>query len=164
MNEETAIRLRAVRAEDEPAVRALVFGILAAYGLAPSPADTDADLFDLPGFYADRGGDFSVLVDGERIIGTVGLHRVSEEVAELRKMYLDADYRGRGLGRLLLEHALGRARELGFARVTLETASVLREAVALYERYGFYRSEPGHLAARCDVAMVRELESEENAR
>jgi hypothetical protein len=38
-----------------------------------------------------------------------------------------------------------------------ETASVLREAVALYERYGFRRYEPGHLAARCDAAYYLDL-------
>ena len=48
-------------------------------------------------------------------------------------MYLHKSQRGRGLGKFLLDSALAQARELGFTRVTLETASVLKEAIALYE-------------------------------
>ena len=72
-------------------------------------------------------------------------------------MYLATASRGHGFGRRLLEHALSRARELGFSRVVLETASVLREAVALYERYGFRRYKPEHVAARCDAAYFLDL-------
>ena len=72
-------------------------------------------------------------------------------------MYLAPSARGQGFGRRLLEHALARAADLGFSRVVLETASVLREAVALYERYGFQRYTTEHLASRCDTAYYLDL-------
>jgi putative acetyltransferase len=72
-------------------------------------------------------------------------------------MYLARPARGRGCGRRLLEHALARAAALGFTRVVLETASVLREAVALYERSGFRPYVSEHLAARCDTAYYLDL-------
>ena len=45
----------------------------------------------------------------------------------------------------------------------LETASVLRAAVALYERYGFQRYTPSHLASRCDAAYYLDLQPNEVA-
>ena len=90
-------------------------------------------------------------------LGSVGLYPVDRSTCELRKMYLHSSFRGKGLGRLLLEHALKRAKELGFSRVTLETASVLKEAIALYQSYGFRSYAPDHLAGRCDQAHYLDL-------
>ena len=42
--------------------------------------------------------------------------------------------------------------------MTLETASVLKEAIALYESYGFVEYEPDHLSARCDQAYFLQLQ------
>jgi putative acetyltransferase len=152
------VTLRPATNRDGDAVRALIFGVLAEYGLQPDPACTDADLQDLERFYLARGGRFDVLVDvAGRVVGSVGLLPVSPTVCELRKMYLAATVRGQGFGRLLLDHALSCAGELGFARMVLETASVLREAVALYERYGFRRFTPEHRVARCDAAYYLDL-------
>jgi len=58
---------------------------------------------------------------------------------------------------MLLEDALAKARQLGFARITLETASVLKEAIRLYESYGFKPYTPDHLSRRCDQAYVLDL-------
>lgn len=149
--------LRQATAADAPAIRNLIFEILEAYGLAASPETTDADLFDLDGFYFEAGGDFAVVVDGSTLIGCVGLLRLDDDVCELRKMYVDWRYRGLGLGKQLLDYAISRAIALGFRQITLETASVLKEAIALYERYGFRAYVPEHLAARCDRAMTLDL-------
>jgi putative acetyltransferase len=159
-NTPEACRLRPATNADRAAVERVVFGVLAEYGLAPDPGGTDADLRDLEASYHAAGGCFDVLIDADgKVIGTVGLARVSGTTCELRKMYLARAARGQGRGRRLLEHALARAAELGFTRVVLETASVLREAVALYERAGFRPYTPEHLAARCDTAYCLELTS-----
>ena len=144
---------------DGPAVERLVFSVLGEYGLAPEPEGVDRDLRDLEGFYFARGGWFGVWVDeAEVVFGTAGLGRVDERTCELRKMYLHPTKRGKGQGRAILERALEEAKRLGYQRVILETASVLKEAVQLYERNGFRKTEPdGHTAKRCDLVMVLEL-------
>ena len=109
-----------------------------------------------------RGGAFDLLVDASgQVVGSVGLYRVSESTCELRKMYLAPEVRGCGWGSRLLEHALARAADLGYSRVVLETASVLRAAIALYERRGFRPYQPDHLAARCDTAYFLDLRPDE---
>ncbi len=151
-------RFRPATNADRATVESLVFGILAEHGLSPDPDGTDADLRDLKAAYIDSGGLFDVLVDETGfVVGTVGLFPVSASTCELRKMYLLSSARGGGLGRRLLEHALARATELGFTRIVLETAAVLRAAVSLYEGYGFRPYTPEHLVSRCDSAYYLEL-------
>ncbi|SKA94291.1 putative acetyltransferase [Prosthecobacter debontii] len=145
--------LRPATNADCEAVRAVVLSVLAEYGLQADLSTTDADLFDLEGHYAQRGGCFEVVVDPNgKIIASVGLQPQGEGLCELRKMYLLPQHRGRGIGRTLLDHALQRARELGFREIHLETASVLKEATAMYERAGFQPYQPEHCSARCDLA------------
>ena len=141
---------------DGAAVQAMVFEILQEYQLFPDPANTDADLADLEHFY--RQGWFAVLEWEGQIVGSVGLLPESEDVMELRKMYLRRVHRGRGWGRLMLERSLREARALGARRITLGTATVLVEAIALYEQFGFQRIHSHHAAARCDQVWELDLQ------
>ena len=152
------LQLRPATTADSPAVRDLVFAILREYGLEPDPASTDADLADINASYHQRGGRFDVLVDeAGKIVGSVGLYPAEPGTAELRKMYLHAAARGQGHGRRLLEHALHEARRLGVRTLTLETATVLKEAIALYRRYGFEPFNAAHCSPRCDQTYRLEL-------
>jgi len=153
-----AVELRRASNEDGEAVVDLVFGVLAEYGLEGDRKGTDRDLDDIEANYEARGGRFDVLTmpDG-RIVGCVGLYPLRDGVVELRKMYVRPECRGVGAGRLLLDHALDAARQLGFKRVELETNSKLVEAIRLYERNGFRRIEGEHAAARCDASFGLDL-------
>ena len=150
--------MRCADNRDCPCIAELVFSVLREYNLAPDPESTDADLKDIEQSYLKRGGAFYVLEDKPgSIIGAYGLYRIDEATCELRKMYLQESFRGRGLGKLLLEDALEKARRMGFEKVTLETASVLTEAISLYRSYGFVEYQPSHLSSRCDQAFQLEL-------
>lgn len=76
-------------------------------------------------------------------------------------MYLSPECRGRGYGKRLLEDALGKASELEYQAVFLETASVLKEAISLYVKYGFEPFEAPHLSSRCDQAYIKIIKSAE---
>jgi len=152
------VRLRQASNKDREEVTRLVYGVLKEYGLEPDPGATDADLADIEQSYFTRGGTFLVLEDQDgSIIGAYGLYPIENQTCELRKMYLHKPHRGKGLGKLLLDSALAEARKAGFGRMTLETASVLKEAIALYESYGFVEYEPDHLSTRCDQAYFLQL-------
>lgn len=150
--------LRRATPADAAACLDLVVRTLREFSLQPDPHGTDADLADFEANYFARGGDFAVLVDDSgAIVGTCGLFPVEPGVVELRKMYLAPALRGQGQGRRLLDWALTRARELGFRRMTLETATALKDAIALYERHGFTRTCSGVHSCRCDLAYTRDL-------
>ncbi|MHC4558133.1 MAG: GNAT family N-acetyltransferase [Planctomycetota bacterium] len=159
MEEKAWPRLRPANNKDCEEITSLVYSILEEYNLKPDPASTDADIKDIEYSYFEQGGTFYVLEEKDgSIIGAYGLYPVGRKTCELRKMYLHSSHRGRGLGKLLLESALSKARQLGFKRITLETASVLKEAIALYKSYGFLEYTPEHLSSRCDQAYLLELE------
>lgn len=143
---------------DFPAIRDIVRTVLAEYRLACDPADTDRDLADIGSSYFARGGLFDVAIDpAGRLAGCCGIYPIDPGTCELRKMYLLDTARGHGLGSRLLRRALAFARGQGFRRVELETASVLKDAIALYTRAGFQPIERTHLAGRCDQAYALEL-------
>jgi putative acetyltransferase len=153
-----AFKLRDAAAGDDASIRAVVFTVLEEYGLRPDPGVTDADLEDVASSYVARGGCFRVIVsEANDIVGCGGLYPIGAEEAEIRKMYLLKDARGVGLGRQLLLELVEAARERGFKRVVVETASELREAIALYKRNGFVLLRREHLPSRCDQAYVLEL-------
>ena len=159
MQENSWPRLRPANNKDCRKVTELVYNVLREYDLKPDPEATDIDLKDIEQSYLKRGGAFYVLVEADgAIIGAYGLYPIDEQTCELRKMYLHRSYRGKGLGKLLLEDALSKAQQIGFKKMTLETASVLKEAISLYKSYGFIEYEPQHLSSRCDQAFILELE------
>jgi GNAT superfamily N-acetyltransferase len=86
----------------------------------------------------ERGNGFWVMVLGDVVIGFVGLERQTSEIGELRRMYLDAAFRGRGLADRLLERAETEARKLGYGLMALSTAEIQRSALAFYRRNGFH--------------------------
>ncbi|MEK7953358.1 GNAT family N-acetyltransferase [Luteolibacter soli] len=99
----------------------------------------ERDLADIPAAYQHSGGEFWMLRDGEDglVTGTIALRRLDEECAELKRFYLLAAWHGRGLGRRLLETAIGHAREQGFARIRLDTTTKSTAAIRLFEANGF---------------------------
>lgn len=151
-------RLRSARAADSLAVKKLVFEVLKEYGLKPAEGSTDADLADVEAAYAQRGGFFGVVEDGTgKLVGTYGLYPLKEGVAEVRKMYLRPEVRGRGLGVYLLDSLLKLAEEKGYSRLELETASVLKEAIGLYTKKGFKPVQREEMSCRCDQVFALDL-------
>lgn len=157
MSESDEIIFRPATNRDAEKIRQIVFGVLREYGLQPDCGGTDADLNDIEANYIERGGAFEVLeTESGEMLGTVGLFPVDEQTIELRKMYFDKKLRGRGYGKKTLQRMIEKARALGFAQIYLETNSVLKEAIALYKKYGFEPVDEKH-AARCDQAFILRL-------
>lgn len=150
--------IRKATNSDIPEVTRLVYSVLKEYGLEPDPCGTDIDLQDLEMNYNHNGGSFDVLLSEDgKIVGSVGIFRISDTVCELRKMYLEASQRGKGMGKLLLKHGISRAREFGYQRMVLETAGVLKEAIGLYEKFGFVEYQAEHVSCRCDQTFSLDL-------
>ena len=149
--------LRKAKKVDESKIMDLVKSVLSDYGLKTNPQETDKDLSDLKNYYFSKNGWFAVLEKEWEIIGSYGIFKIDEKTCELRKMYLLKNFQGKGLGKLIREDALKKARELGYSVIVLETNKLLDRAIALYSKYGFVQYIPNHFSDRCDFAMRKEL-------
>jgi putative acetyltransferase len=97
-------------------------------------ADLDRELAALPGQYR--------LFLAEAAAGCVGIRMLDPQTAEMKRLYVRAAHRGKGLGRALAETAIGAARDAGCARIVLDTLPKMHEAQALYGSLGFKRINP----------------------
>jgi GNAT superfamily N-acetyltransferase len=118
----------------DPRLQVLVDEVQAEYverygGPDRTPIDPEA--------FAPPAGTFLLgLVDGEPV--ACGAYRRHEdEVAEIKRMYVRADRRRRGIARELLAQLEARAAESGYVRAVLETGTAQPEALALYPSAGW---------------------------
>ena len=74
-----------------------------------------------------------------RIVGTFGIECHDGDTTELRRMYIDAGWRGCGLAERMLRTAEATARELGFSRMIVSTADIQRAAFRFYTKSEFKR-------------------------
>ena len=87
-------------------------------------------------------GTIVLAVDGDRAYGIGCLHRIGPDTAEIKRMYVEPGHRRAGAGRALLDALLAAARDLGYARVRLDSADFLTAAHALYRANGFVAIDP----------------------
>ncbi len=64
------------------------------------------------------------------------------DYAEVKRLLVLPEARGMGLGRRLMQHLENQARELGLARVCLETGPALAAAMQLYRSLGYVPCAP----------------------
>jgi N-acetylglutamate synthase-like GNAT family acetyltransferase len=76
-----------------------------------------------------------------KLAGSVAIVQAAADAAQLRWLLLHPDLRGKGLGRMLMEHALHFCRENGYRSVFLWTEASLTAAADLYKSFGFRLTE-----------------------
>ncbi len=97
----------------------------------------DSDLENPKKHYIDRGGMFFVLkVDG-KIVGTVAIINKGNNSAELKRLYVNKEYQGKGLGSKLLDAAIAYCKKHGFIKLEFETNKKFTKAHLLYQKRGF---------------------------
>ena len=91
-----------------------------------------------PSDFAPPTGAFLVIYAAGKPVAGGGIKRDDDGVAEIKRMYVVPAARRQGLGRRLLEALEDRARELGYARIRLDTGARQPHAQAMYERAGYH--------------------------
>ncbi|MEL6489265.1 MAG: GNAT family N-acetyltransferase [Cyanobacteria bacterium J06621_3] len=151
---------------DRAAAANVVKTVLQEYGLGWEANDSgasccggsDQDAVEVEKYYLQSGGEFWVVEYQNTIVGTGGYHPIErgDQAVEIRKMYLSPAVRGHGLGRFLLAQLEQAAAKKGFKEAWVETATVLKEAVKLYEKNG-YQPMSGVETERCDRVYSKAL-------
>ncbi|MBM4219406.1 MAG: GNAT family N-acetyltransferase [Gammaproteobacteria bacterium] len=101
-----------------------------------------------------------VAQEGEEVIGTAAMIRITDDRYELAKMAVAATHQRRGVGEQLGRECIAWAAERGARTLFLETNSALGDAIRLYERLGFRRAPRRRMSdyARSDVYMEMTIE------
>jgi putative acetyltransferase len=121
---------------------------------------TTDDLFKL---FSIPGAEYWIAEENGIIIGGCGVYPtpgLPEGCAELVKLYLSADQRGKGIGRTLMEKTFESAKRLGFKQLYLESMPELSKAISLYKKAGFKDipsplGNSGHFG--CHIWMLKDL-------
>lgn len=86
---------------------------------------------------AMEGAAFLLARIGENVVGCGAIRPLAPGVAELKRMFVVPEARGRGVGRALLQRLEDSAGTMGYAFMRLETGLKQPEAIALYESAGY---------------------------
>jgi putative acetyltransferase len=160
------IVIRPVRVEEIPAAKRVILTV--AYNifgfdgtLEDSIRHFEAsgefkDMEDVQAHYFEAGGLFLVALNGEQVIGSGALRKLSDDTAELKRMWLLEAYHGQGIGYRLLMQLFDFAREQEYARIRLQTSPEQVRALNFYRRVGFYEI-PCYNEDLSEISMEIEL-------
>ena len=87
----------------------------------------------------------------------IALRQLSETDCEMKRLYVRPEFRGKHIGKVLVETIINDAKELGYQRMLLDTIPALKTAIDLYENMGFYRVPP-YNDSPIDKTVFMELE------
>ncbi|ACK72366.1 GCN5-related N-acetyltransferase [Gloeothece citriformis PCC 7424] len=143
---------------DRTAAARVIEQVLQEYGLPWQPREADLDVIEVESAYLNVGGQFWVVEHHGKIVGTAAYYPIKRgnKGVEIRKMYLIPEVRGQGLGKYLLQELETVIAAQGYQEIWIETASLLKEAVQLYETNGYQRTT-GVETQRCDRVYFKIL-------
>jgi len=157
-------KIRVIKNKDDLKIAKIVRKSIKELGFdGPGTAATDTTLDYLSKSFVGKNKIYLVAEKDGEIFGGAGIAPLTggkKLTCELVRMFIDSKARGQGLGQLLMNESLQRAKEFGFSYCYLETTEVMKAAQTLYINNGFeYLTErmgdTGHFA--CKVYMGRKL-------
>ncbi|WP_336514257.1 GNAT family N-acetyltransferase [Pollutibacter soli] len=112
-------------------------------------------LDDPQGTIIDRGGAIFVAVEKDEVIGTAAIIKEGDHGFELAKMTVAEAHRGKGISKMLIEKCIEKAKKLGADHLSLFSNHRLKEAIKLYEKYGFeHREVKDAPFETADISMI----------
>jgi putative acetyltransferase len=160
----SGITLRQIEKRDNVDIAAVIRKVFREFKIdRPGTVYFDPTTDDLFTLFSTPRSVYWIAIDNSMIIGGCGIFptpALPEGCAELVKFYLASEYRGKGIGRLLMERSIESARELGYKQVYLESMPELGKAISMYEKAGFRSinhpmGKSGHFG--CDIWMLKDL-------
>lgn len=88
-------------------------------------------------YIINPGGNIFFAREGKRILGTVALMKIEDNVFELTKMAVNPEEQGKKIGQKLMVHCLEYAKKQGWKSLILYSNRKLENAIYIYKKYGF---------------------------
>ncbi len=130
------VQIRRYELEDKEAIKALNKESIEEFGNSfrrPNFPDLD----EIEQVYLENNGEFLVATKEGEVIGIGALKKISDEMAEVKRMRISPDFQRQGIGKLILDELEKRARELGYKTLELETSINQPGAQTFYIKNGY---------------------------
>ena len=134
-------------ATDFANAKKLILEYVAWLGIDLSFQNFDKEMAGLPEMYNHKDGGLFIAYINEEAVGIAGIRRFNKNDGEIKRMFVQPNSRGLGIGQLLLNHCIDNARKLNYDTIKLDTADFMKSAIKLYTDHGFkeisaYRHNP----------------------
>jgi len=139
-SETQKLAIRAAVDTDVPQIVRLIGDIWAEYGCVLDTTVEEKYLLAPAEYFHARNGEFWVVEDGDRIVATVAIMMIDDDIAELKSLYVHKAQRGAGLGERLARLAVDLAKERGARETVLWTDTRFVSAHRLYKRLGYTKT------------------------
>lgn len=96
------------------------------------------ELTSLEKMYGPPQGVAFLLKHNHSPVGCIAVRKLEEGIAEIKRMFIEIPWRGKGYGNQLLKVALDSAKTLGYKKARLDTLDYMKPAINSYKRAGFY--------------------------
>jgi len=102
----------------------------------------EEELANLPGDYAPPEGCLLLALYQNQVAGCVGMKQFSDEICEMKRLYVRPQFRSLGIGRALAQAIIQKARKSGYSLMRLDTVPSMEVARTLYSSLGFRDIKP----------------------
>jgi len=101
----------------------------------------DEELNNLPSEYASPDGSLMLALHNGSPAGCVGLRKITNDVCEMKRLYVRDNFRGLQIGKSLTEKIIAEAKRIGYKKMRLDTVPSMKAARKLYKSLGFYKTD-----------------------
>lgn len=102
----------------------------------------DKELAELPGEYAPPSGCLILALNETVPCGCAALRKLEAGICEMKRLYTKPEFRGKGIGKMLVNTLIDEARKIGYVKMRLDTIPKMKEAIDLYRKIGFKEIKP----------------------
>ncbi len=157
-------RIRQIRPVDNPIISKIIKDTLTEFGAnRPGTVFTDPSTDQLFELFQKKGATYFIAEKNDKVVGGGGIYPTNglpTDTCEFVKMYLLPEARGIGLGKAIINKSIVYAIENGYKNVYIESMPELKQALYVYEKFGFtYLKAPmgnsGHTG--CSLWMLKKL-------
>ncbi|MBI4430885.1 MAG: GNAT family N-acetyltransferase [Candidatus Omnitrophica bacterium] len=142
--------IRKFRPQDAAEIRSLISSIMEREFPGDAEAYPTDDLEDISRHYGHIGEAFFVAEnDNGHIVGTIAIKRDDERHALLRRFFVLPEYRGKSVGKKLLQHLIDFCREVGYQEIVVKTTTNMKRAIKVCRDHGFAEK------ARVDLGGIK---------
>lgn len=139
------------------AMLALHRSAIEGFVLGMTQQQDEADLMAIEEIYLRAGGEFLLGLMDNRVIAMGGFKRMSDDIAELRRMRIARDLQGQGCGTLLLHELERRAYQSGIRTLCLDTARRRPLTLEFYRKHGYQETGSSFYGAVETVQFSKSL-------